>query len=209
MQSTWGTLMAVRKYAKAGLVSWPQVRFTVLITFIFACLGTWTVTRVSNDVLKMIVPWMLLGIAIYVLLSPGLGKTEARARLSATAFAWLGGGVIGFYDGFFGPGTAKEESLLAAWPLPRWPGWGERVTGPQPAAELAALRHCVPRGSPFAAGIWYDQIVRRRGLESTPRPQGRPKKRGNGSCHEWHCRLSHKDLRQDMGRRGRSVGERL
>jgi hypothetical protein len=30
-----------------------------------------------------------------------------------------------------------------------------------------------------------------------------------GACHEWHCRLSHKDLRQDMGRRGRSVGERL
>jgi len=27
--------------------------------------------------------------------------------------------------------------------------------------------------------------------------------------NEWHCRLSHKDLRQDMGRRGRSVGERL
>ena len=24
MQSTWGTLMAVRKYAKAGLVSWPR-----------------------------------------------------------------------------------------------------------------------------------------------------------------------------------------
>lgn len=111
MQASWGTLMAVRKYAKAGLVSWPQVRFTVLVTFLFACLGTWTVTRVSNDVLKMIVPWMLLGIAIYVLLSPGLGKTEARARLSATAFAWLGGSVIGFYDGFFGPGTGTFWAL--------------------------------------------------------------------------------------------------
>jgi hypothetical protein len=32
---------------------------------------------------------------------------------------------------------------------------------------------------------------------------------GKGSRNEWHCRLSHKDLRQDMGRRGRSVGERL
>ena len=35
MQSTWGTLMAVRKYAKAGLVSWHQVRLTVLVTFVF------------------------------------------------------------------------------------------------------------------------------------------------------------------------------
>lgn len=105
MQSTWGTLMAVRKYAKAGLVSWHQVRLTVLVTFVFACLGTWTVTQVSNEVLKKIVPWMLLGIAVYVLLSPSLGKASAKARLSLVAFACLAGCVLGFYDGFFGPGT--------------------------------------------------------------------------------------------------------
>lgn len=111
MQATWGTLMAVRKYARAGFVSWPQVRLAVLVTFIFACLGTWTVTQVSNEVLKKIVPWMLLGIAIYVLLSPGLGKTHARARLSLTSFALLCGSVIGFYDGFFGPGTGTFWAL--------------------------------------------------------------------------------------------------
>jgi uncharacterized membrane protein YfcA len=105
MQSTWGTLMAVRKYAKAGLISWPQVRLTVLVTFIFACLGTWVVTQVSNEVLKKIVPWMLLAIAVYVLCSPRLGKHTSRARLNATAFACLAGSVFGFYDGFFGPGV--------------------------------------------------------------------------------------------------------
>ncbi|MFO1483072.1 MAG: TSUP family transporter [Verrucomicrobiaceae bacterium] len=111
MQSTWGTLMAVRKYAKAGLVSWHQVRLTVLITFVFACLGAWVVTLVSNAVLKMIVPWMLLGIAVYVLLSPGLGKTAVKARLSLAAFACLAGSVLGFYDGFFGPGTGTFWAL--------------------------------------------------------------------------------------------------
>jgi putative transposase len=39
----------------------------------------------------------------------------------------------------------------------------------------------VQRGSPFGEGAWCDQIVRRLGLESTLRPQGRPKKRENGS----------------------------
>lgn len=111
MQSTWGTLMAVRKYAKAGLVSWPQVRLTVLITFLFACLGAWVVTLVSNAVLKMIVPWMLLGIAVYVLLSPSLGKTAAKARLGLVSFACLAGSVLGFYDGFFGPGTGTFWTL--------------------------------------------------------------------------------------------------
>jgi uncharacterized membrane protein YfcA len=105
MQSTWGTLMAVRKYAKAGLVSWPQVRLTVLITFVSAMAGALVLMLVSNAVLKLIVPWMLLGIAVYVLLSPGLGKTAAKARLTLSSFACLAGSVLGFYDGFFGPGT--------------------------------------------------------------------------------------------------------
>lgn len=111
MQAVWGTLMAVRKYAKAGFVSWSQVRVTVAITFIFACFGTWTVTQVSNEALKKIVPWMLLGIAVYVLLSPGLGKTAAKARLRLGAFACLAGSVLGFYDGFFGPGTGTFWTL--------------------------------------------------------------------------------------------------
>lgn len=105
MQSTWGTLMAVRKYAKAGLVSWSQVRLTVCITFVSAMAGALVLMLISNAVLKMIVPWMLLGIAVYVLLSPGLGKTAAKARLSLGAFACLAGSALGFYDGFFGPGT--------------------------------------------------------------------------------------------------------
>ena len=111
MQSTWGTLMAVRKYAKAGYVSWPQVRLTVLITFVSAMSGAWVVMLISNAVLKMIVPWMLLCIAVYVLLSPGLGRTAAKARLSLGAFACLAGSVLGFYDGFFGPGTGTFWTL--------------------------------------------------------------------------------------------------
>ena len=111
MQAVWGTLMAVRKYAKAGFVSWSQMRLTMLMTFVAACLGTWTLTQVSNELLKRIVPWMLLGIAVYVLLSPGLGKTTAKARLKLGAFACLAGSVLGFYDGFFGPGTGTFWTL--------------------------------------------------------------------------------------------------
>lgn len=107
MQSSWGTLVAVRWYAKAGLVSWRQVRLTVLMTFAASCLGTWTVTQVSNELLGAIVPWLLLAVAVYVLLSPGLGKKQSRARLGLTAFALAAGALLGFYDGFFGPGTGS------------------------------------------------------------------------------------------------------
>lgn len=105
MQSSWGTMMAVRRYAQAGLVSWREVRLAVFVTFVFALLGSWTVTRVSNDVLKLIVPWMLMGAAIYVLVSPRLGRHTSPLRLGLVAFSLLGGSLLGFYDGFFGPGT--------------------------------------------------------------------------------------------------------
>ncbi|HCN78910.1 MAG TPA: hypothetical protein DIT13_17175 [Verrucomicrobiales bacterium] len=105
MQSTWGTLLAVVRYSRAGLVDWRQMRAGIAVTFTFALLGTWVVTRVSNEALKQIVPWLLLGIAIYTLLSPRLGSRPARARMEPLPFACLIGALIGFYDGFFGPGT--------------------------------------------------------------------------------------------------------
>ncbi len=107
MQSTWGTLLAVRRYMRAGLVQWQEVRLAVLVTFVFALLGTYVVTQVSNEVLKKIVPWLLLSIAGYALISPRFGQQAARPRLSPRNFALLGGSVLGFYDGFFGPGVGS------------------------------------------------------------------------------------------------------
>ena len=71
--------------------------------------------------------------------------------------------------------------MLAAWPLPRWPDWVQHVNRPQTDAELAALRRCVQRGNPFGEDSWCDAMVSRLGLESTLRPQGRPRKHENGS----------------------------
>lgn len=107
MQSTWGTLLAVARYARAGLVDWRDMRAAIVTTFFFALLGTWAVTLVSNEVLKQVVPWLLLGIAAYTLLSPRLGSRPVRARLEPLPFALIFGAVIGFYDGFFGPGTGS------------------------------------------------------------------------------------------------------
>ena len=78
-------------------------------------------------------------------------------------------------------GRAQEKSLLAPWPLRRRPRWIEYVNTPQTEAELLSLRRCVKRGSPYGESSWCDRMVRRLGLESTLRPQGRPKKQRDGS----------------------------
>ena len=77
--------------------------------------------------------------------------------------------------------TAGENSWLAAWPLPRRPRWLEHVNAPQTESELSALRRSVNRGCPLGEPTWCDRMVRRLGLESTRRPQGRPRKQKNGS----------------------------
>ena len=107
MQAACGTLLAVTRFARAGLIAWGEVRLAVLVTFGFAALGAWAVTLLSKDLLKMIVPWLLLAVAVYALLSPRLGLQRSVARLSAGAFALLGGSLLGFYDGFFGPGVGS------------------------------------------------------------------------------------------------------
>ena len=84
-------------------------------------------------------------------------------------------------------GSAEGRRLLAAWPMPRPAKWVARVNAPQTEAELAALRRCVQRGSPYGTEMWCDRTIRSLGLESTIRPRGRPKKQNNGA---WHILMS-------------------
>ena len=68
------------------------------------------------------------------------------------------------------------SELLTASPalLPR--NWRQWVNEPQTEAEVAALRHCVNRGTPFGGAPWVRLAAWRLGLESTLRPRGRPRK---------------------------------
>lgn len=107
MQSSCGTALAVSRYAKAGLVTWKEVRLAMVFTFIAAALGALAVGSLSKGLLKMIVPWLMLAVAVYSLFSPGMGRKPHAPRLAATPVAVLGGSSLGFYDGFFGPGTGS------------------------------------------------------------------------------------------------------
>jgi len=104
-QSSCGTIIAVTRYARAGLVGWREVRLAASLAFLGSMAGAWTLTLIGNDALRQVIPWMLLAVVIYVALSPRLGAQATKARLGATLFGWLFGLTLGFYDGFFGPGT--------------------------------------------------------------------------------------------------------
>ena len=103
-------------------------------------------------------------------------RNALRANLAPRAENWRWGSLYRWQRG-----SADDRRLLAPWPMPRPANWLEHVNAPQTDAELAALRRCVNRGSPYGAESWCDRTIRTLGLESTIRPRGRPKKHNNGS----------------------------
>lgn len=105
LQSAVGTTMAVHRYHSAGLIDWPTMHVAIGATAMAAALGTGAVLLVDNRVLRFVVPWLLLGVAIHVLRRPTRGDAPGRVLLSADRFGALAGGLLGFYDGFFGPGA--------------------------------------------------------------------------------------------------------
>ena len=54
---------------------------------------------------------MILAIGLYFLFTPKLGYEDRKQRLSYMLFGLLVSPFLGFYDGFFGPGTGSIMSL--------------------------------------------------------------------------------------------------
>jgi len=111
LQSSCGTALAAWRYGRAGLLRWRELRCGLCVTFFSAVLGTMAVTRLGADLLRQIIPALLVGLAVWFWLQPDLGLKRRTARIRPAAFALLFGGVLGFYDGFFGPGTGSFWTL--------------------------------------------------------------------------------------------------
>ena len=55
----------------------------------------------------LVIPLLLIAIFIHTLCNPKLGEIHQAGRMTPPAFHALFGCAIGFYDGFFGPGTGS------------------------------------------------------------------------------------------------------
>jgi len=105
LQATFGSGSAAWHYARAGTVSPSECKPGFAVTFVGAALGTWLVQLLPRDFLMRAIPVLLIVIAVYFLLKPDLGAAPAHPRLSRGWFNGTFGLLLGFYDGFFGPGT--------------------------------------------------------------------------------------------------------
>ncbi|WP_414718869.1 TSUP family transporter [Undibacterium sp.] len=110
----WGTSAAALNYVRAVRLRWSMVLPAALMAFLFAFAGAFAVTHIPPTYLRKALPVILVAVAVYTFKKKDFGSTHAplyhgdKERL----MAMLVGGGIGFYDGFFGPGTGSFLMFL-------------------------------------------------------------------------------------------------
>ena len=104
-----GTSIAAVQYAKRIRFNWKVLLSISLFSFIFSFLGARTVSYLDSEALKPLILIILIAIAIYTFIKKDLGNVATKNLSTAKKmiFGALIGAVIGFYDGFFGPGTGS------------------------------------------------------------------------------------------------------
>jgi uncharacterized membrane protein YfcA len=107
--SVWGTGFATWQYSRKVQMRWSALVPAAGAGLVASFAGAWLVTVVSPEFLRKALPFLLLLVLLYTLTKKELGRhhtphfSGARERWIAAAI----GAVIGFYDGFFGPGTGS------------------------------------------------------------------------------------------------------
>lgn len=108
LQSSFGSGSATVHFWRAHLLRLQENRTGVLCTAAGAVCGAALIHQLSSSFLARLIPWLLVAIALYLVVQPRLGEgVVSSRRLRPTLFFILFGLVLGFYDGFFGPGTGS------------------------------------------------------------------------------------------------------
>lgn len=107
LQGSFGTLTASYNFVRRGEIDLARLRIPVLLTFLGSACGTIAVRHLGSELLDRLVPTLLIAFALYFLFSPRIGDQDAQHRIGHGMFGLLIGFTVGFYDGFFGPGTGS------------------------------------------------------------------------------------------------------
>jgi hypothetical protein len=106
-QSSFGSVAASWRYARRGLVELRACRLGILLTMAGALLGAGVVQHIESRVLEKTIPVLLTALVAYLAFQPQIGREDRPARLGPGVFYAVFGLGLGFYDGFFGPGTGS------------------------------------------------------------------------------------------------------
>jgi uncharacterized membrane protein YfcA len=105
----WGTAFASIQYSRKVVMPWRSLLPAAGAGLVGSPIGAWVVTQVDPGLLRKMLPILMLSLLVYTLAKKDMGRQHAP-RFAAKQEAWVAAGIgltIGFYDGFFGPGTGS------------------------------------------------------------------------------------------------------
>jgi len=104
-----GTSVAAYQYSRRIRFDYPFLIVVSIMAFGASTMGARLVSMVRADVLKPVILLILMVMAVYIFRKKELGSQPGKSlpKRRMLLFGALVGGVVGFYDGFFGPGTGS------------------------------------------------------------------------------------------------------
>lgn len=109
LASVWGTGIAALRLGRRIPIRLNTVAPAAMAAFLGAFCGAYTVTRLSPDIVRKALPLILLWVFLYTAKAKqfGLQHSPRHHGVMERLLALTIGTLIGFYDGFFGPGTGS------------------------------------------------------------------------------------------------------
>ena len=107
--SAVGTSVAAWNYGRKVRIPWEPVLYAGLSSAVFSYLGATVQSMLPSSVLKPIILALIIAIAVHTYLKKDFGQHE-RLRIDAQRLPlWAAGigALLGFYNGFVGPGTGS------------------------------------------------------------------------------------------------------
>ena len=107
--SVWGSAFSAWQYSGRVNFKWTVALPGIVACLIGSALGATLLLYVPSDALRRAIPFVLAAVLLYTLLNKQLGQSHAPryAGRQEIVIACVICGVIGVYDGFFGPGTGS------------------------------------------------------------------------------------------------------
>jgi hypothetical protein len=104
-----GTSIAAWRYAGHIRFDYKLLTVISICSFTASYAGAKAVSYINAEVLKPVIFIVLIAIAVYTFLKKDLGSAASKhySETHNMAYGSVMGLVVGFYDGFFGPGTGS------------------------------------------------------------------------------------------------------
>lgn len=107
IQGMFGSGTAAYSYAKSGLVNLREQLLPAGLAFGASLAGALLVSVLPTDWIRLVLPVLLIGIALFFAFRKDPGDMDKTARLSPLAFTWTAVPFVGAYDGLLGPGAGS------------------------------------------------------------------------------------------------------